>query len=132
MWKLFSILENIQTYFRHFLISFYWHKVSYCTTHWKIWRMVTTKLFSFLVRLYRCPELVKRQVFPKSFGRGLFQGNLSNCEFYRFNLTSAIFLNLMTSFSNFSRRGCFRQIDLINLKKAQRVRRFSLHIKLLI
>ena len=74
--------------------------------------MVTTKLFSFLVRLYRYQELVKRQVFPTSFGGGLFQGNLSNCEFYRFNVMSAIFLNLMTSFLNFSRRGCFIQGDL--------------------
>ena len=83
---MFSILENIETYFGYFLIRFYWHKVSYCTTQ-------------------------KRQVFPTYFGGGLFQGNLSNCEFYRFNVTSAIFFNLMTSFSNFSRRGCFIQVD---------------------
>ena len=30
------------------------------------------------------PELVKGQVFPIRFGGGLFQGNLSSCEFYRF------------------------------------------------
>ena len=29
-------------------------------------------------------ELGKRQVFPKRFDGGLFQGNLSICEFYRF------------------------------------------------
>ena len=30
------------------------------------------------------PELVKQQVFPTLFGSGLFQGNLSSREFYRF------------------------------------------------
>ena len=30
------------------------------------------------------PELVKTKVFPTRFGGGLFQGNLSSCEFYRY------------------------------------------------
>ena len=29
-------------------------------------------------------EAAKRQVFPKRFDGGLFEGNLSICEFYRF------------------------------------------------
>ena len=30
------------------------------------------------------PELVNIKVFPTCFGSGLFQGNLSSCEFYTF------------------------------------------------
>ena len=102
---MFSILENIETYFGYFLIRFYWHKVSYCTTQKRqvFQRISVVAFFKEIFPIVNSTDLTWRQLYFLTWWRH-----------------SRIFLDAAASYKS------------IRTKKAQRVRRLRVHIMLLI